>query len=194
MTQPDSAASRERILAAARGEFGTYGFAGARTERIARAANVNKQLLFYYFGSKAGLYQAVVKGAGEVLGRAAARVRGVQQSTERLRQQLIQAFDTLAANREDLRLLLDSATNSDQVDNAAGDSVVALQDRIRGIVSEGQGLGFFRDDVDPGRTAQHAVVLVLGYLALEPLFDDQSRLRGDWIESVAALLLGSLTW
>ena len=194
MTSPDSAASRERILAAAQEEFGRYGFAGARTERIARAANVNKQLLFYYFGSKAGLYQAVVKGAGEVLGRAAARVRGAQQSTERLRQQLRHAFDTLAANRKDLRLLLDSAANSDEVDNAARDSVVALQERIRGIVSEGQGLGFFRDDVDPSRTAQHAVVLVLGYFALEPLFDDQSRPRSDWIDSVAALLVGSLTW
>ena len=52
-----------RIAAAAKQEFAKRGFAGARVDRIARAAGVNKQLLFYYFQSKRGLFQAAVRRA-----------------------------------------------------------------------------------------------------------------------------------
>src|SRR5258705_13341718 len=56
-----------RIIAAAREEFARRGFAGARVEQIARRAAVNKQLLFYYFHSKRGLFQAVLaQSAGEL--------------------------------------------------------------------------------------------------------------------------------
>lgn len=49
-----------RILAAAEREFAVHGMAGARTDRIARAARVNKALLYYYFKSKNELYNEVV--------------------------------------------------------------------------------------------------------------------------------------
>src|SRR5262249_55879424 len=52
-----------RIASAAKQEFAKRGFAGARVERIARTAGVNKQLLFYYFHSKRGLFQAAVRRA-----------------------------------------------------------------------------------------------------------------------------------
>src|SRR2546426_10166819 len=56
-----------RIVAAAREEFARRGFAGARVEQIARRAGVNKQLLFYYYHSKRGLFQAVLaQSAGEL--------------------------------------------------------------------------------------------------------------------------------
>ncbi|HKV26860.1 MAG TPA: TetR/AcrR family transcriptional regulator [Candidatus Acidoferrales bacterium] len=48
-----------RILAAAEQIFAARGLAGARTEAIARAARVNKAMLYYYFGSKERLYRAV---------------------------------------------------------------------------------------------------------------------------------------
>lgn len=50
-----------RILAAAEAGFAAHGLAGARTERIAAAAGVNKALLYYYFGSKRNLYRAVLR-------------------------------------------------------------------------------------------------------------------------------------
>ena len=50
--------TRARILAAAIREFSADGLAGARTERIAEAAGVNKALLYYYFTSKQALYDA----------------------------------------------------------------------------------------------------------------------------------------
>lgn len=55
-------ASRDAILAAAQREFAARGFAGARVEAIARQAGVNKAMLFYYFSSKEGLYQAILHG------------------------------------------------------------------------------------------------------------------------------------
>ncbi|HEV2490279.1 MAG TPA: TetR/AcrR family transcriptional regulator [Candidatus Acidoferrales bacterium] len=48
-----------RILAAAEKSFAAHGLAGARTDAIARAAGVNKAMLYYYFGSKQQLHRAV---------------------------------------------------------------------------------------------------------------------------------------
>jgi len=56
--------ARERILRAAMEEFAEHGFAGARVNRIAAAANLNKQLIYHYFDSKDGIYSAVL---GEML-------------------------------------------------------------------------------------------------------------------------------
>jgi TetR/AcrR family transcriptional regulator len=53
--------TRAAILAAAGRVFGKSGLAGARTDRIAAEAGVNKALLYYYFKSKEGLYEAVVE-------------------------------------------------------------------------------------------------------------------------------------
>ena len=53
------AATAERILNAAMREFSKYGFAGARVERIVSRADVSPRSLYYHFGSKRGLYDAV---------------------------------------------------------------------------------------------------------------------------------------
>ena len=56
----DSEATRARLLAAAIGEFAAHGIAGARVDRIAEAARANKQLIYAYFGSKDGLFDAAL--------------------------------------------------------------------------------------------------------------------------------------
>jgi len=53
-------ASRTAILDAAIREFANEGVSGARTDAIARAAKVNKALLYYYFRDKEALYGAVL--------------------------------------------------------------------------------------------------------------------------------------
>lgn len=55
-----SAASAS-ILAAARTEFAARGLTGARVNAIAQRAGVNKQLIYYYFGSKDDLYRAALE-------------------------------------------------------------------------------------------------------------------------------------
>ncbi len=53
--------TRSRILDSALNEFAAHGLAGARTDRIAQAAGVNKALLYYYFDSKENLYRAALE-------------------------------------------------------------------------------------------------------------------------------------
>src|SRR6202049_3829173 len=55
--------SRAAILQAAAQEFAGLGIAGARTDAIARAAKVNKALLYYYFKDKETRYGAVLDHA-----------------------------------------------------------------------------------------------------------------------------------
>ena len=59
--QRDLNRTRERIMAAAQKEFAASGFAGARTDAIACRARVNERMIFYCFGSKEGIYRAVLE-------------------------------------------------------------------------------------------------------------------------------------
>lgn len=68
MTEPpanprarDAERSRDAILAAARDEFARHGLGGARVERIAERAELNKRLIYYYFESKDALFLAVLE-------------------------------------------------------------------------------------------------------------------------------------
>ena len=53
-------ATRNRILSAALSEFAAKGISGARVDRIATRSKTNKRMLYHYFGSKAGLFKAVL--------------------------------------------------------------------------------------------------------------------------------------
>jgi AcrR family transcriptional regulator len=57
----DPRKSRERIVAAALKEFSTEGLAGARVDRIARRARINKRMLYHYFGNKQNLYREILR-------------------------------------------------------------------------------------------------------------------------------------
>ena len=56
----DGEGSRQRLLEAATAEFAAFGIAGARVDRIAAAAQVNKAQMYGWFGSKDGLFDAVL--------------------------------------------------------------------------------------------------------------------------------------
>lgn len=53
--------SKQVILEAALQDFATHGYEGARVDRIARSAGINKAMIFYYFSSKQNLYRTVIK-------------------------------------------------------------------------------------------------------------------------------------
>lgn len=59
----DADRSQSTILAAARDEFAEYGLGGARVDRIAERAGLNKRLIYYYFADKEQLFQAVLEQA-----------------------------------------------------------------------------------------------------------------------------------
>lgn len=53
----------ERMLNAGERIFGEHGFRAASMDEIARASGITKALLYQYFGSKEGLYEACVERA-----------------------------------------------------------------------------------------------------------------------------------
>ncbi|HEY6599567.1 MAG TPA: TetR/AcrR family transcriptional regulator [Pseudomonadales bacterium] len=59
-TTRDPQRTQRQILDAAAAEFCEAGPAGARIDSIAAAAGVNKRMLYHYFGSKDGLFAAVL--------------------------------------------------------------------------------------------------------------------------------------
>jgi AcrR family transcriptional regulator len=59
----DPVATRAAILRAATDEFAQHGLGGARVDRIAQKADINKRMLYYYFGNKEALFLAVLEQA-----------------------------------------------------------------------------------------------------------------------------------
>ena len=57
----DADKTRIRIVDAARSLFCKHGIDGSTVEAIARAAHVNKRMVYYYFGGKADLYLTVLE-------------------------------------------------------------------------------------------------------------------------------------
>jgi len=183
-----------RILAAAREEFARWGLDGARVARIARRAAVNKQLLFYYYHSKRGLFQAVLsRGAGELeqaLARVAVPAGATGALLARLRATLEAQFDFLAGNPGLVTLLT-------QAGRAEARPFAPAISRLVVLLAEGQGLGQVRDDVDPHLAAAQALVLMIAYLGLEsliaasapPLGSDEPALSRRWKEAAVRLVL-----
>jgi AcrR family transcriptional regulator len=54
-------ATRESILRAATKIFAKHGFAGGRVDQISKAAKSYDRMIYYYFGSKEGLFIAVLE-------------------------------------------------------------------------------------------------------------------------------------
>lgn len=54
-------ATRDAILRAATKVFARHGFAGGRIEQISKAAKSYDRMIYYYFGSKEGLFIAVIE-------------------------------------------------------------------------------------------------------------------------------------
>jgi len=57
----DPERTKANILEVAAAEFGEKGLAGARIDEIAAATQTSKRMIYYYFGSKEGLYLAVLE-------------------------------------------------------------------------------------------------------------------------------------
>ena len=183
-----------RIIAAGREEFSRRGFEGARVDQIARRAGVNKQLLFYYFHSKRGLFTAVLaRGAAELEQALADVPTNGDGPLDRIRVTLSAQFDFLAAH-PDLVALLTQAGRSD-----ARPFAPAVK-RLVVLLAEGQGRGQVRDDLDPHLAAAQALVLMVAYLGLEsliamsapPLGADEPALRERWKEAAVRLVLDGI--
>lgn len=164
-------------------------------DQIARKAGVNKQLLFYYFHSKRGLFNAVLANGASQLEHALAGLPVAGSNADpdplaRIRTALAAQFDFLAEHPE-LVALLTQAGRSD-----ARPFAPAIK-RLVILLAEGQGRGHVRDDLDPHLAAAQALVLMVAYLGLEsliamsapPLGADEPALRERWKEAAVRLVV-----
>jgi len=166
---------RARILSAAEVEFAAHGFAGARVDRIAAAAGVNKQLLFHYFGSKAGLHKAVAEAVATRLDFESV---GLGTPAERVRE----LVRRLAAATPQLGALLGDDTRSR-----------AVRAAVR-ILEDGQRSGYFRDDINPEPVAEVVVAASLGRHRAGGASESATGGAGDFEGTVARMVADYCTW
>jgi TetR/AcrR family transcriptional regulator len=192
--------TKTAIARAATAEFAEFGFHGARTARIARAAGVNKQLLFYYFGTKTGLYTEVVGAAAETLGQYGPVREGAgqprQPAAERIRSWMGQISTACQEHPQLIRLVLGSSGGPTEAASVAQGFLRELARTLAAEISAGQGLGFFRDDADPVLVATQALTLVFGFVLLDfpSRGDGRHEGRHHWDAEAADWVIRTLSW
>ena len=153
-TPPERSRDRERtqaeILDVATREFAEHGYSGARVDDIAEQTRTTKRMLYYYFGSKEGLFVAVLE-------RAYAAIRDAERAVDvdhldpvaAIRRLAELTFDHHEAHPEFIRLV--SIENIHRGEHM-GDSLAAINapavERIDRILQRGREAGEFRGDVD----------------------------------------------
>ena len=142
-------ASKEALLAAAAEEFAQFGLHGARIRAIVQRAGVNERMIYHHFGSKEGLYGAVMDDQRRAIGEAWWPVLERAQSME-----------PIAGMRFALRTALDLATShphrsalflQEQLAGTFGTmhptSADQLPAPLRDLYERGQRDGIFRSDL-----------------------------------------------
>jgi AcrR family transcriptional regulator len=133
-------ATRERILEAALAEFSAHGIAGARVDRIARAAKCNKNLIYIYFEDKEALFTTVLL-------KHLMRIHLEQPFTpDDLPGFAGQVFDWAMANPDLMRLMAWSALEQK---TQGGQRVAALEEKVQAL-AEAQRAGRVGTAFPPG--------------------------------------------
>jgi AcrR family transcriptional regulator len=150
--QRDRDRTQSEILDVATKEFAEHGFSGARVDEIAERTRTTKRMLYYYFGSKEGLFVAVLE-------RAYAQIRAAEKAVD------VEHLDPVAAIRELAELTFDhherhpefirlvSIENIHRAEHMRSSQHIAdlsmpAIERIGRILSRGVQAGVFRRDVD----------------------------------------------
>lgn len=151
--QTDGGVVRGAILAAARSEFAARGLKGARVQAIAERAGCNKQLLYYYFGSKDGLYRAALESVyADIRAQEQGLELGGLPPADAMAALVGFSFDYLAAHPEFIGLLNhENALGAPHVraSRAVRETNSPLVDLIASTLRRGVADGLFRRGVDP---------------------------------------------
>src|SRR5438552_292455 len=167
--------TRAAILEAALQEFATEGLAGARTDHIARAAGVNKALLYYYFEDKETLYGAALD---HVFGSLATAINAVLEQDMPPREKVLAAaaahFDFVAhspiyprlVQREMMRA---GRAGSPHIRRLVDSFMRPMMGRWMALLEAGIRAGEFRA-VDPQNFVLSMVAVNVFYLSSAPVF------------------------
>jgi len=145
--------TKDRIVAAAVGEFAKSGLNGARIDEIAKAAGVNKQLLYHHLGDKEDLYLVALE---KVYGDFRSKEQGLDLEQlppwAALERFVTFKFDYLSRHPEYVALLMDE--NLHRGRHVKRSRVLAkmhanLVDKLADVLTRGVRHGDFRPGLDP---------------------------------------------
>lgn len=180
----DAQATRERILKAAAVEFAQHGFAGARGDRIAQRARSSERMVYYYFGSKDGLYRVVLEAAYASLRDAESAVQLDPDDPAVALEQFCRFVWRYYADHPGFISVLNTENlhrarhlrKSGRLAELVG-PVVGLLSRL---LAQGQARGVFRADVDP--VDLYVAIAGLGYFRLSNRHTLSAVLGRDMVE------------
>ena len=170
--QPEE--SRAAILQAAAQEFAEHGFAGARTDAIAREARVNKALLYYYFKDKETLYGAVLDDAFSGLKNTVFRVLDAPSPPrEKMLAYVGSYFDFVARNQLYPRLMQREMMRaregkSPHIEKVIKNYIQPIFGRVSELIREGTAEGEFRP-VNPAHFVPSMVAMIVFYFSSAPM-------------------------
>src|SRR6266702_1134415 len=149
----DPEQTKRNILEVATQEFSAMGLTGARVDAIAERTNTTKRMLYYYFGSKEGLYEAVLE---KVYGDIRALEQDLKVSdmspVDGLRSLVEFTFDYHDKHRDFVRLVtienIHGAKYIEQVKTFKNRNATVIH-TIEDLLARGVASGDFRDDIDP---------------------------------------------
>jgi AcrR family transcriptional regulator len=162
--RPGRASSRDRLLAAASAEFAARGFDGAKVDRIASRARVNKAMLYYHFTNKAALYRAIL---ADLFGTLAAKVAEGRAEGGTPEAQIHRFIATIAremAARPHFPpiWLREVAEGGRHLDASLAEAVVTIVGVLAAILQDGRSRGEFGD--------AHPLIIQIGIVAPLLLF------------------------
>lgn len=165
----DADRSQSTILAAARDEFAEFGLGGARMDRIAERAGLNKRLIYYYFQDKEKLFQAVLEQTYRDIREEEAKLHLEDLApADAVRRLVAFTWDYYLAHPEFLTLL--NSANLHKARHLAGSQRARvlnspLIDMLARILERGQRDGSFRGGVDPVQLYVSIAALSYFYLS-----------------------------
>lgn len=134
-------------------EFADKGLSGARIDEIANLTQTSKRMIYYYFGSKEGLYIAVLENAYQRIRRIESELHLEDLQPEEALRRLVEfTFDYQVGNPDFIRLVMTENINNGEF--LAQSSVIqevntpAIQGLTR-VYERGCEAGVFRKGIDP---------------------------------------------
>jgi AcrR family transcriptional regulator len=149
----DPERTKADILEVAMREFSEKGLAGARIDLIAESMRTSKRMIYYYFGSKEGLYVAVLEEAYRRMREIEAQLHLEDLPPEAALRKLVGfTVDYQLAHPEFIRLVMNENMHRGEYLARSGTihqlNVPAIEG-LRGVLDRGQRAGVFRTGIDP---------------------------------------------
>ncbi|MGH9378513.1 MAG: TetR/AcrR family transcriptional regulator [Terriglobia bacterium] len=162
--------ARETILRAAERVFAEKGLDGARTDAIAKAAKVNKALLYYYFKSKNALFSAVIEEAIRESHQRLMEILSDRGSEREVLLRYVEAFFDVLSERPDSYCLFQRflMANPKVVERLMKRNFLPRFHKLAALIRRGARRGEFRR-VDPVQAAHSVHALVIFYFRAGPL-------------------------